>query len=130
VKLLLDTHAFLWLIAGDTSLSLKAREAIEAPESQPFLSMASLWEMAIKISLGKLTLNFEEPFAEAIDAQMRANGVTLLPLALAHVGQVAVLPFHHRDPFDRLIIAQALVEELPIVGRDHSFDPYGVRRIW
>lgn len=130
MKLLLDTHAFLWLIAGDTSLSPRARETIENPDSEPLLSVASLWEMAIKVSLGKLFLNFDLPFADAIGGQLRNNGTGLLPLDIAHVGRVAVLPFHHRDPFDRLIIAQALVEELPIVGRDKSFDQYGVNRIW
>jgi PIN domain nuclease of toxin-antitoxin system len=86
--------------------------------------------MAIKVSLGKLTLNFEEPFSEAIGGQLRENGVTVLPLDITHIGQVAVMPFHHRDPFDRLIVAQALVESLPIVGRDQAFDSYGVQRIW
>ena len=130
MRILLDTHAFLWLIAGDASLSPKARDIIEAADNEPLLSAASLWEMAIKVSLGKLTLNFEEPFAEAIGGQLRKNGVTVLPLDITHIGQVAVMPFHHRDPFDRLIAAQALVESLPIVGRDQAFDSYGVQRIW
>lgn len=130
MRILLDTHTFLWLIAGDTNLSTTAREAIEAPNNDSLLSAASLWEMAIKVSLGKLTLNFEEPFAEAIGGQLRENGVTLLPIDVTHIGQVAVMPFHHRDPFDRLIVAQALVEKVPIVGRDQSFDNYGVQRIW
>jgi PIN domain nuclease of toxin-antitoxin system len=130
VRILLDTHTFLWLIAGDANLSPTARQTIEAPNNDPLLSKVSLWEMAIKVSLGKLTLNFEEPFAEAIGGQLRENGVTLLPIDVAHIGQVAVMPFHHRDPFDRLIVAQALVEKLPIIGRDQSFDSYGVQRIW
>lgn len=130
MKLLLDTHTFLWLIAGDASLSRKARDIIEAVDNEPLLSAASLWEMAIKVSLGKLTLNFEEPFSEAIGGQLRENGITVLPLALTHIGQVAVMPFHHRDPFERLIVAQALVESLPIVGREQAFDGYGVQRIW
>jgi PIN domain nuclease of toxin-antitoxin system len=130
VRILLDTHAFLWLIAGDASLSATAREAIETPSNESLLSTASLWEMANKVSLGKLTLNFDEPFAEAIGRQLRENGVTLLPIDVTHIGQVAVMPFHHRDPFDRLIVTQALVEKLPVVGRDQSFDSYGVHRIW
>ena len=100
MKLLLDTHAFLWLIAGDASLSRKARDSIEAVDNEPLLSAASLWEKAIKVSLGKLTLNFKEPFSEAIGGQLRENGITVLPLALTHIGQVAVMPFHHRAPFD------------------------------
>ena len=107
MRILLDTHAFLWLIAGDASLSPKARDIIEAADNEPLLSAASLWEMAIKVSLGKLTLNFEEPFSEAIGGQLRENGVTVLPLDITHIGQVAVMPFHHRDPFDRLIVAHA-----------------------
>jgi PIN domain nuclease of toxin-antitoxin system len=130
VKILLDTHAFLWLIAGDLNLSPTARDIIEAPGNEALLSTASLWEMAIKVSLGKLTLSFEDPFAEAIGGQLRENGVAVLPLEITHVGRVAVMPFHHRDPFDRLIVAQALVENLPIVGRDQAFDNYGVQRIW
>ena len=130
MKVLLDTHAFLWLIAGDASLSPRARDIIEAADNEPLLSAASLWEMAIKVSLGKLTLNFGEPFAEAIGGQLRENGVTVLPLNITHIGRVAVMPFHHRDPFDRLIVAQALIESLPIVGRDQAFDSYRVQRIW
>jgi PIN domain nuclease of toxin-antitoxin system len=86
VKILLDTHAFLWLIAGDASLSPKARDIMEAADNEPLLSAASLWEMAIKVSLGKLTLNFEEPFSEAIGGQLRENGVTVLPLDITHIG--------------------------------------------
>jgi len=130
VKILLDTHAFLWLIAGDANLSPMAREAIETQDNESLLSVASLWEMAIKVSLGKLTLSFDEPFAEAIGGLLLENGIGVLPIDIIHVGQVAVMPFHHRDPFDRLIIAQALVESLMVVGRDESFDSYGVKRIW
>jgi hypothetical protein len=79
--------------------------------------------MAIKVSLGKLTLNFEEPFSEAIGGQLRENGITVLPLALTHIGQVAAMPFHHRDPFDRLIVAQALVD-----GFDAADDALSVIR--
>jgi len=79
VKILLDTHAFLWLIAGDASLSPKARDIIEAADNEPLLSAASLWEMAIKVSLGKLTLNFEEPFSEAIGGQLRLKGRQQIP---------------------------------------------------
>jgi PIN domain nuclease of toxin-antitoxin system len=130
VRLLLDTHTFLWLIAGDSNLSPSARQAIEDPENEPVLSIASLWEMAIKVSLGKLTLDFDLPFAEAIGGQLRDSGISVQSLDVAHVGQVATMPFHHRDPFDRLIVAQALVERIPVVGRDPAFDPYGVQRIW
>jgi PIN domain nuclease of toxin-antitoxin system len=130
VSLLLDTHAFLWLIAGDANLSSRARQVLEMANDELLLSAASLGEMAIKVSLGKLTLSFDLPFADAIGEQLRENGIAVLPIDLTHLGRVAEMPFHHRDPFDRLIIAQALVEKLPVVGRDESFDLYGVERVW
>jgi PIN domain nuclease of toxin-antitoxin system len=93
VKLLLDTHAFLWFIGGSESLSQTARALIEDPTNQSFLSIASLWETAIKLSLGKLSLG--EPFEALIPAQMSLNGIELLGIALPHVATVARLPFHH-----------------------------------
>jgi PIN domain nuclease of toxin-antitoxin system len=128
VRLLLDTHTFLWFIGGSDSLSNTARHSIEDPSNQPFLSMASLWEMAIKISIGRLELSC--PFAELIPQQMSLNGIELLDIRIEHVTTVARLPFHHRDPFDRLLIAQALVEEMPIVGADRAFDAYAMTRVW
>ena len=92
MRILLDTHTFLWLIAGDANLSPTAREAVEAPSNDSLLSAASLWEMAIKVSLGKLTLNFEEPFAEAIGGQLRENGVTLLPIDVATSARLPSCP--------------------------------------
>ena len=103
MKLLLDTHAFLWFIAGSERLSATARELIEDSANQPFLSAASLWEMAIKLSLGRLHLG--RPFEELIPEQMRLNGIQLLGIEIEHVTPVTTLPFHHRDPFDRLIVA-------------------------
>jgi len=105
VNLLLDTHAFLWFIAGSAKLSAPARDLIEDSANQPLLSAASLWEMAIKLSLGRLHLGL--PFEELIPQQMRLNGIQFLGIEVAHVMPVATLPFHHRDPFDRLLIAQA-----------------------
>lgn len=128
MNILLDTHAFLWFIAGSDELSDKAREHIEDENNRVFLSAASLWEMAIKVSLGKLTLS--EPFETLIPEQLALNGVEILGITVAHTTQVANLPFHHRDPFDRLIIAQALEEQLPVISVDGAFDEYGVKRIW
>ena len=90
--------------------------------------MASVWEMAIKIGLGKL--RFSQPIEVFIPDQLRRNRIGLLPIPFAHAVRVATLPHHHRDPFDRLLVAQALVDDLPIVGRDAAFDAYGVRRVW
>ena len=128
MKVLLDTHAFLWFIEDSPKLSAAARSVIEDGLNTPLLSVASLWEMAIKISLGKLVLT--EPFETMVPEQLDLNGIDQLGIDFEHVTRVSKLPFHHRDPFDRLLVAQALVEELPIVSADSSLDAYGVRRLW
>ena len=128
MRLLLDTHTFLWFLADDPQLSPAARRLIEDGTNEIVLSMASLWEIAIKVSLGKLTLG--GAFATFIPDQLTLNAFGLLPIELAHVTAVAALPFHHRDPFDRLLIAQALVEPLPIISRDPALDAYGITRKW
>ena len=128
MSLLLDTHSFLWFIAGSSKLSRRARLAIENPETELYLSIASLWEMAIKISLGKLHLG--EPFGELVPAQLSQNGISLLQISVEHTAGVIQLPFHHRDPFDRLIIAQAQSENLPIISTDSVFDAYDIERVW
>lgn len=125
---LLDTHAFLWFINGDSQLSVKARELIEEFSDPAVLSVASLWEIAIKVSSGKL--NMAEPFDILIPQQMTVNRIRALDILLPHLTEVVQLPFHHRDPFDRLLIAQAIVEKIPIVSRDKAFDAYGVTRLW
>jgi PIN domain nuclease of toxin-antitoxin system len=125
---LLDTHAFLWFINADSLLSPTAQVAIETGTNVIFLSVASLWEMAIKVSLGKLVVPL--PFAEFMLEQMRENNVTLYRIEMVHIGLIATLPFHHRDPFDRLIIAQSLTTQMPIIGKDDVFDAYGVQRLW
>ncbi|HML24482.1 MAG TPA: type II toxin-antitoxin system VapC family toxin [Aggregatilinea sp.] len=125
---LLDTHAFLWFISADPSLSPAAQAAIESEENRIFLSTASLWEMAIKVSLGKLEV--PSPFGQFMYEQMRENDVTLHGIQLAHIDKVVTLPFHHRDPFDRLIVAQSLTDQLPVIGKDPVFDAYGIQRVW
>ena len=128
MNILLDTHAFLWFLDDSPRLSATARDLIEAPTSQPFLSVGSLWEMSIKISLGRLAI--KQPFAEFISQQLALNNIALLGITLEHTAAVTTLPFHHRDPFDRLLIAQAIREEMPIVSADVAFDAYAVRRLW
>ena len=128
MRVLLDTHSFLWFIAGDIRLSPTARRLIEDVDNQPLLSMASLWEMAIKLSIGKLHLG--RPFETLIPEQMHLNGIQPLPIEMDHVMVVARLPFYHRDPFDRLLIAQAMVEQIPIVSGDPAFDLYPIQRLW
>ena len=128
MKALLDTHSFLWFISGHSNLSPTARTFIEKADNQPLLSIASLWEMAIKTSLGKLTLT--QPFSELIPQQIELNGIEPLAIDIEHLATVAQLPFYHRDPFDRLLIAQAMVERVPIIGADSQFDAYGLERLW
>jgi PIN domain nuclease of toxin-antitoxin system len=131
MRLLLDTHTFLWFVADDPQLSTKARELIEDPANQRLLSTASHWEMAIKKSLGKLAL--ADPFHVFLPRELATNQIDLLPIELRHSIQVAILPYPangHRDPFDRLIVAQAIVESLPILSADTKFDAYPVTRLW
>ena len=127
MKLLLDTHTFSWFIGGEPQLSAEARRLIEDEANTRYLSIASAWEVAIKAGLGKLDLRM--PLA-AFWAQIPRNGVALLPIAIEHLSAVSALPLHHRDPFDRLLIAQALVERLPIVSADPLFDAYPITRLW
>ena len=128
MNILLDTHTFLWFIAGSDELTTKARELIEDENNVILLSAASLWEMAIKVGLGKLTLN--EPFETLIPEQLSTNGFQILDINVSHTAKIINLPFHHRDPFDHLLNAQALTEEIPIISSDVVFDEYGVTRLW
>jgi PIN domain nuclease of toxin-antitoxin system len=128
VKLLLDTHAFLWFLRDDPRLSNSARELIEDGSKELFLSVASAWELASKVSLGKLAL--EQPLETFLPEQMQVNEVQLLPVTLPHVLRVTGLPWRHRDPFDRLLVAQCLVEQMPIVSANGALSPYGVQRLW
>ena len=122
MKLLLDTHIFLWFIMGSPHLSAEDRALIEDETNRKFLSVASLWEIAIKSSIGKL--NLSAPFDQLIPQQINLNGFELLPIEIAHLATVATLPFHHRDPFDRLLIAQSITEKMPVVSSDSAFDAY------
>ncbi|SFI47972.1 type II toxin-antitoxin system VapC family toxin [Planctomicrobium piriforme] len=128
MRLLLDTHAFLWFVTDDSQLSKRANEAIVDPQNEILVSPGSYWELAIKVSLGKYQLNisFEEFVARAVGE----NQFRILPIEPSHAAAVARMPFYHRDPFDRLIIAQALVEQLTVVSRDEAFDAYSVSRLW
>ena len=126
MPVLLDTHAFLWWCENARELSTKARKVIS--EEECFLSLASLWEIASKMSLGKLKL--PRPFNRYVPEQMALNGFTSLEIGFRHIAGCAELPWHLRDPFDRLLIAQALEEDLDVVSRDPVFERYGIRRVW
>jgi PIN domain nuclease of toxin-antitoxin system len=128
VNLLLDTHALLWFLAGDARLSTSARAAIENLGNTRLFSVASAWEIAIKTSLGKLSLT--GPFHELIPGQLRANSIQLLPISPNHLNGLLTLPFHHRDPFDRILVSQANAENATVVSADSLLDQYGVPRLW
>ena len=130
MNLLLDTHTFLWF-AGRQQYALlpqATKDVLEDGTNTLFLSYASVWELAIKVSIGKLQLT--EPVADLVRFQQASISLQLLPCDLAHLDLIERLPFHHKDPFDRLLIAQAQVEGLTIVSIDAAFDAYGVTRLW
>jgi PIN domain nuclease of toxin-antitoxin system len=128
VRLLLDTHTFLWFIGGDTALSPYARQLIEDRTNERLLSIASLWEMAIKASLGRLTLAFS--FTDLVVEHVHGNAIELFEILPRHLDVLTTLPFHHKDPFDRMLIAQSQAENIPILSRDSAFDDYAIRRLW
>lgn len=128
MRLLLDTHAFLWFILDDPLLSANARGLIAAPRNEIAISPASYWEIAIKIGIGKYSLG--EPVAGFFEREIAVNQFRILPIEPRHVAPLTTMPFHHRDPFDRLIIAQAMIEQIPVISADTAFDKYSVTRLW
>ncbi|MBK6723037.1 MAG: type II toxin-antitoxin system VapC family toxin [Acidobacteria bacterium] len=128
MRLLLDTHTLLWFIGGEAELSQAARTLIEDPENKKFVSIVSIWEIAIKVSIGKISL--ATAFDSLFPHQLDINGFELLPVLIEHTSLVTNLPFHHRDPFDRLLIAQAISESMSLVSIDDHLDSYGVNRLW
>src|SRR5437763_158702 len=128
MRCLLDSHTFLWFVTDDTRLGKRAFDETSNIENEVVVSIASLWELAIKSSLGKLELG--KPFRDMIPRELVANEIGLLPIAPKHLFALTDLPFHHRDPFDRLIIAQAMVEGIPLLSDDGEFDKYPVQIIW
>ena len=130
MKLLLDTRAFLWLLNDDYEhLRGKTAKKLFLDENNMlFFSLASVWEMAIKIKLGKL--NISQGLADFIPEQLATNSIQLLDIRFEHVLKTMDLPFHHRDPFDRLIIAQTFIEEMTLLSVDSIFAAYDVRHVW
>src|SRR6476660_6301989 len=126
MRLLLDTHTFLWFIEDNARLSTEAKNQLES-DVDLVISVGSFWEMAIKVSIGKLTLT--QPFEAFIPDQLAKNVIGVLPIILEHLVLVSTLPLYHRDPFDRLLIAQAIIEQLPIVSKDDKFDSYSIQRV-
>jgi PIN domain nuclease of toxin-antitoxin system len=128
MKVLLDTQAFLWFALGDERLSDVAKATILDASNKKAISPASYWEIAIKISLGKYRLH--QSYEVFIHRGIEGNGFDLLPIEPKHTSVVASLPFHHRDPFDRLLVSQALVEQTPLISSDSLLDVYGITRLW
>lgn len=128
MRLLLDTHAFIWYTLNDEKLSNSAKILINNGNNQIFLSMASFWEMGIKHSIGKL--RFKVPFDQFMEQQIYLNNFAILNIETTHIAIIASLPLHHRDPFDRLLIAQAMSEQIPIISIDLAFDAYPIQRLW
>lgn len=128
MNLLLDTHAVLWFVWDDARLGEVARETIEDTANLKFVSIATCWEVSIKCGLNKLSLG--EPAATFLPRELSKNGFHLLGITLPHATAVELLPLHHRDPFDRLLIAQAQLETFTLVSCDQIFDRYGINRKW
>ena len=127
MKLLLDTHAWLWWIGEPERLGPEAASLIADRRNDVYLSAASSWEIAIKVRLGKLTL--PEPPAQFVPSRMERDGIAALPISHPHALAVSSLPMHHRDPFDRMLIAQSRVEGIPIVTAGPEFGAYDVELI-
>jgi PIN domain nuclease of toxin-antitoxin system len=128
MKLLLDAHTFLWFVWDDAQLSHNAKNLIVDAANQKFISPATYWEIAIKVSIGKLDLG--DPYRAFMRREIARNNFDILPVSVDHAAAVSVLPLHHRDPFDRMLIAQSMVEEVPIISGDTAFDAYPVTRLW
>jgi PIN domain nuclease of toxin-antitoxin system len=128
MRLLLDTHTFLWFVLNDPQLSATAEGLIADPANEILISPASYWEIAIKVGLGKYHLS--SPYEDFMHQGIVGNDLLILPIETRHTAALIGLPYHHRDPFDRLLTAQAIVEQIPIISTDRAFDPYPISRLW
>jgi PIN domain nuclease of toxin-antitoxin system len=128
MMLLLDTHALLWAVEDPSQLSQPARAALEDPVNDLVVSAATVWEIAIKVGLDKLSLSI--PYRQWMKQAVTDLEAMILPITIEYAAVQSGLPNHHRDPFDRLLIAQAQVEDIPLVSSDVVFDRYGVSRLW
>ncbi len=128
MNILLDTHAFLWYLNGDENLSDKARKSIEKKNSVIYISIASIWEISIKIGLKKLKIDVS---LEELENQISLNNFIILPIKFEHIIELSKLGNHHRDPFDRILIAQSLTEKITVITKDAHFNHYkGINSIW
>ena len=127
MRYLVDTHTLLWFIHGHDSLSPLARIVIEEPDNECFVSVASLWEMAIKVAIHKLNLGL--PFKD-LKQKLEESNLKCLPISFEHTLAVSTLPLHHTDPFDRLLIVQSQVDELILISKDEHFKFYNIETLW
>jgi PIN domain nuclease of toxin-antitoxin system len=127
MRVLIDTHTYIWFAHGSRKISTKARDIISNYDNKIFISSASIWEMAIKYSLGKLQL--QKPFHRIIE-DLNFNYIEILPINFEHSLKVTKLDFIHKDPFDRILVAQSMIENMPIISKDIMLDKYGITRIW
>ncbi len=128
MKYLLDTHTLLWIVTNDPRLSKRAKSLYLNSDNLIFFSIANLWEMTIKISLKKLSI--DESLREFTQNHIKGNDIKFLNIELPHILSLENLPYHHRDPFDRLIISQCIHENISILSSDRVFDLYPIKRIW
>lgn len=128
MKLLVDTHTLLWSVEEPTKISMPAMAVLQDPNNDRFVSAATIWELAIKVGLGKLKLS--KPYRPWIDEAIDVLAMDILPITIEYADFQVKLPTHHKDPFDRMMIVQSLVDSIPIVSIDAVFDSYGVTRIW
>ena len=128
MRLLIDTHTLLWTVEEPAKVSTTAMAAIQPLTNDVLLSAATIWELSIKVGQGKIALSL--PYRQWMDKVIADLKLTILPVTVEYADRQSTLPPHHKDPFDRLMIAQALVEGIPIVSVDVAFDSYGVSRIW
>ena len=128
MRLLVDTHAFLWFVTNDKQLSAAALALIADPTNEINISPASYWEIAIKVSLNKYSL--AGPFEQFFKQGIEGNGFSVLPIEVRHAAVLASLPMHHKDPFDRMIVSQAIAEQISVVSADAAINLYGVPRLW
>jgi len=126
MKVLIDTHVLLWGLQDEAKVSRRVRTLL--PKADVWISVASVWEIVAKVQVGKLTL--PSPVGEYLTAKLKENGVSVLPLMFDHVKRLEEIPLHHRDPFDRILVAQSLEEDLPLVTADPVFAKYPVRTVW
>lgn len=128
MDVLVDTHTFLWYAWDDSQLSSRVNHVLDNGDNNAYISIVSLWEIAIKNSIGKLDLKI--PLDDFFMANIDDNGFEILPLTRKHTSVVQALPFHHRDPFDRILVAQSIVEAMPLLSGDTKLDAYSINRYW